>query len=170
MYAQLNQNANILLFFLRITFNAFVEMSVSEPRFCDKIIDFSFLKLYVLRLCVSIVILILRMLPLSGINLVGKPLSTRLLAFSSTLSSPSTPKIPVSQRVPDRSVGPKGIIPKTGTPFTETESAGEYALARVDDVLNFTQRGSLWPLTFGLACCAVESNFLGGFKIIRPLL
>lgn len=57
----------------------------------------------------------------------------------------------------------------------ETSSAGEYALARLDDVMNLAQRGSLWPLTFGeyfiffliltvvlttvstgLACCAVE--------------
>ncbi|VDM43451.1 unnamed protein product [Toxocara canis] len=45
---------------------------------------------------------------------------------------------------------------KFGTPFTGPMSAGEYALARVDDVINLCQRSSLWPLTFGLACCAVE--------------
>ncbi|KAK0426192.1 hypothetical protein QR680_009579 [Steinernema hermaphroditum] len=50
---------------------------------------------------------------------------------------------------------PKGIG-KTGTPFLETSSMAEYALARVDDVINMCQRTSLWPLTFGLACCAVE--------------
>lgn len=32
----------------------------------------------------------------------------------------------------------------------------EYALARVDDVLNWARKYSIWPLTFGLACCAVE--------------
>ena len=44
----------------------------------------------------------------------------------------------------------------TGTPFTDTSNSAEYALARVDDVVNLCQRGSIWPLTFGLACCAVE--------------
>jgi NADH dehydrogenase (ubiquinone) Fe-S protein 7 len=75
------------------------------------------------------------------------------LAFS---SSPSEPKVPGALRNPNRTAPPKGFIAKTGTPFTETDSNAEYALARIDDVLNFCQRGSLWPLTFGLACCAVE--------------
>jgi len=32
----------------------------------------------------------------------------------------------------------------------------EYVLARVDDMVNWSRKSSLWPLTFGLACCAIE--------------
>jgi len=31
-----------------------------------------------------------------------------------------------------------------------------YMLARYEDLLHWAQTGSLWPMTFGLACCAVE--------------
>lgn len=35
-------------------------------------------------------------------------------------------------------------------------SAPEFVLCKLDQIVNWARKGSLWPVTFGLACCAVE--------------
>jgi NADH dehydrogenase (ubiquinone) Fe-S protein 7 len=32
----------------------------------------------------------------------------------------------------------------------------EFVVSKVDEVINWARKGSIWPMTFGLACCAVE--------------
>jgi NADH dehydrogenase (ubiquinone) Fe-S protein 7 len=32
----------------------------------------------------------------------------------------------------------------------------EYMTSRIDDILNYVKSNSIWPMTFGLACCAME--------------
>ena len=38
------------------------------------------------------------------------------------------------------------------------------ALARMDDLVNWARTGSMWPMTFGLACCAVEMMHAGAAR------
>ena len=44
----------------------------------------------------------------------------------------------------------------TTSPASSASPAAEYAVAKVDALVNWARTGSLWPMTFGLACCAVE--------------
>jgi len=38
----------------------------------------------------------------------------------------------------------------------QPKNNAEYVLSTMDKVANWARQGSIWPMTFGLACCAVE--------------
>lgn len=35
-------------------------------------------------------------------------------------------------------------------------NGAEYFVTKLDQILQYCRAGSLWPMTFGLACCAME--------------
>ena len=42
-----------------------------------------------------------------------------------------------------------------------TSENGGMVVTKIDDLLNWARLSSLWPLSFGIACCAIE--LMGGF-------
>ena len=39
---------------------------------------------------------------------------------------------------------------------TKQISSNGFVLTKINDIINWARTGSLWPMSFGLACCAVE--------------
>jgi len=46
----------------------------------------------------------------------------------------------------------------------KTDSGAEFVISNIDAVINWAKTHSLWPVTFGLACCAVEMMHCGASR------
>ena len=76
-------------------------------------------------------------------------LNTPCLYSTGTSSSPATYERPP----PPATSSPAGL-----------SKAAEFVISKVDDLMNWARRGSIWPMTFGLACCAVEMMHTGAAR------
>lgn len=78
---------------------------------------------------------------------------TTLPSLSAAASSGTATPTTYARPLPPSASSPPGL-PK----------AAEYVISKVDDLLNWARRGSIWPMTFGLACCAVEMMHTGAAR------
>ena len=62
-------------------------------------------------------------------------------------------------------------------PAVEEGNKSNIIMASVDQILNYARAHSFWPVTFGLACCAIEMMAAGGarydiarfgYEVFRP--
>jgi hypothetical protein len=46
----------------------------------------------------------------------------------------------------------------------KADNGAEFVVSTVDALVNWARKGSMWPMTFGLACCAVEMMHCGASR------
>ena len=51
-----------------------------------------------------------------------------------------------------------------GEKFVQNFPGGELIMTKTEDLFNWAKGSSLWPLTFGLSCCAIEMMATGASK------
>jgi NADH dehydrogenase (ubiquinone) Fe-S protein 7 len=57
-----------------------------------------------------------------------------------------------------------GMATAAAAPAPSKPGAAEFVMTKVDDLVNWARKGSMWPMTFGLACCAVEMMHTGAAR------
>ncbi|KAI1098617.1 mitochondrial NADH-ubiquinone oxidoreductase 20 kd subunit [Jackrogersella minutella] len=91
-----------------------------------------------------------------------KPTTRSLVPLQSVATISTTPKKDATSVAPHTSTG---IVPRQRKEvplLSEVPKKGamQYALTTLDQIANWARQSSFWPMTFGLACCAIEMMHL----------
>jgi len=95
---------------------------------------------------------------LAGQNMASMAASRNMMAANRTITTivnkeeDDREQSACKSLVPYRKASTAVSVPKPGV----MANAADYAITGVDSLVNWARRSSLWPMTFGLACCAVE--------------
>ncbi|PWN51504.1 NADH-ubiquinone oxidoreductase 20 kDa subunit [Violaceomyces palustris] len=101
----------------------------------------------------------------------ARSFQTSALATAPRFASPASKDLP--QAKASRSISSSATVSQAASqdpvPLTSIAQRGsnqlsletprnnvEYVLSTLDKMVNWARQGSMWPMTFGLACCAVE--------------
>ena len=55
-------------------------------------------------------------------------------------------------------------LTKSVAPSPGPSNSAQYVVSKLDQLVNWARQGSMWPMTFGLACCAVEMMHTGAAR------
>jgi NADH-quinone oxidoreductase subunit B len=58
--------------------------------------------------------------------------------------------------------GVEGTLRRMTQPWIEGRMEESVVTTTLEDAINWARSGSIWPMTFGLACCAIEMMAVGG--------